>query len=85
SKSLHGLGPPVPAEEPDIPAARDLRQLVRHAQEVIDALDYLPFLSPAERSGKLWRTFLQWRVRKMDLALLHGFLRHVQKRLQKSR
>jgi TrmH family RNA methyltransferase len=76
------FGPKVPALEIPLARAGEVEQLTRHALEVFKAASYLDFLPEAERRRKIRRTFLHWRLRRRDLALLHGVFRYILRRLE---
>lgn len=83
SRPNRRLGPRSAARESPPATVGQMRQLVRHAMQVFEAADYLSFLSPSEKTRKIRRTFLQWKVRRTDAALLHGVFRYLLKRLNK--
>ncbi|HRY29618.1 MAG TPA: TrmH family RNA methyltransferase, partial [Elusimicrobiota bacterium] len=64
-----------------LPTVEETRRLVEHVRRAFEAADFLSFLPPREQEKKIWRTFLQWKLRRADLALLHGFLRFILKKV----
>jgi TrmH family RNA methyltransferase len=63
-------------------SVKDLNQVVHHGEEVFQAVGYLSFLTPAERSQKIRRTLLHWRLAAVDVKLLHGLFRFLLKKLR---
>lgn len=75
------LGPRRTEAQP-APTFRENKQLMRHALQVFDAAGYLDFLPADQRLEKVRRTLLGWKVRRRDLALLHGIFRFLLRRLK---
>jgi tRNA/rRNA methyltransferase len=56
------------------------RRLAIQVRQTMEAVHYLPFLSPSDKLKKIREKLLHWRIRRQDAALLHGFLRFVLRR-----
>jgi len=71
----------VPLALAHLPAStKQVERLVLHVLEVFDAVGYLPFLPREERMRKIRRVLSGWDMKATDLSLIHGLLRHVQKK-----
>lgn len=78
------LGPALAASTPPPAGSRDVELLVRHVLRVFEATGYLKFLPEAERAQKVRRLLLHWNLLRTDLALMHGTLRFILKRMGKA-
>jgi tRNA/rRNA methyltransferase len=73
----------VERESDEAPASRgDVRRLVRQTLDLCEATGYLKHLPAGDREEKIWRTFLRWNIRRSDLAVAYGVLRHALKGLR---
>jgi tRNA/rRNA methyltransferase len=79
AKVLGTLASPKRSAPAPLATGQDQRRLVRHALSAFDRVGYLTFLPPAHRERKLKRLFQRWRLRQLDLQILHGFLRFLEK------
>lgn len=65
---------PLPGPGP-LATQEDLGRLVKHAMELFEAADYLPFLPRSAQERKIRRLFQRWRVHRQDIQLIHGLFR----------
>jgi len=79
ARALDAFRPGTPSDTRTDATVAQRRRLAQHAEDVMDAVGYLPFMSPEEKTTKIRDKLLHWRIRRQDVALLHGLFRFILK------